>query len=75
MSSKKNVLITGAGSRGGIGAAIAHAFARDGHTAVITGRNQERGDAVVADIRAEGGEARFILADLSNFADVDRIIK
>jgi NAD(P)-dependent dehydrogenase (short-subunit alcohol dehydrogenase family) len=75
MSSTKTVLITGAGSRGGIGAAIAHTFARDGHTAVVTGRNQGRGDQVVADIRAGGGEARFILADLSNFQDVDRILE
>jgi NAD(P)-dependent dehydrogenase (short-subunit alcohol dehydrogenase family) len=74
-SARKNVLITGAGARGGIGAAIAHAFARDGHTALITGRNQQRGDEVVADIRKAGGEARFILADLGEFADVDRLIK
>ncbi|MFY1671308.1 SDR family NAD(P)-dependent oxidoreductase [Plantactinospora sp. WMMB334] len=72
---KKNVLVTGAGSRGGIGAAIGHAFARDGATVLITGRHQERGDEVVADIRAAGGEARFILADLSELEDVDRIIK
>ena len=71
----KNVLITGAGSRGGIGAAIAEAFARDGATALITGRHQERGEEVVADILAAGGAARFILADLSDFADVDRLIK
>ncbi|MTD57290.1 glucose 1-dehydrogenase [Amycolatopsis sp. RM579] len=74
-SNRKNVLITGAGSRGGIGAAIAHTFARDGATVLITGRHQERGDEVVADILAAGGEARFILADLSDHADVDRLIK
>ena len=73
--SRKNVLITGAGSRGGIGAATAQAFARDGAAVVITGRHQERGDEVVADIVAAGGEARFILADLSDAADVDRLIK
>lgn len=75
MSSSKNVLITGAGSRGGIGAAIAHAFARDGATVLITGRHQERGNDVVADIAAAGGEARFILADLSVPADVDRLVE
>ena len=73
--SRKNVLITGAGSRGGIGAATAQAFARDGAAVVITGRHQERGDEVVADIVAAGGEARFILADLSDSADVDRLIE
>lgn len=69
----KNVLITGAGSRGGIGAATAHAFARDGASVVITGRNVERGAEVVDDITAEGGKARFILADLSDLADVERL--
>ena len=67
----KSVLITGAGSRGGIGAATAHAFARDGASVVITGRNAERGAEVVDDITAGGGKARFILADLSELADVE----
>jgi NAD(P)-dependent dehydrogenase (short-subunit alcohol dehydrogenase family) len=74
-STNKTVLITGAGQAGGIGAAIAHAFARDGHTVLITGRNQERGDGVVADIVAAGGEARFLLANLSDPADVDKLIQ
>lgn len=74
-SKSKTALITGAGARGGIGAAIAHAFARDGLGVLITGRHQGRGDEVVADIRAAGGEARFILADLGNAADVDRLVK
>jgi NAD(P)-dependent dehydrogenase (short-subunit alcohol dehydrogenase family) len=74
-SDRKNVLITGAGSRGGIGAATAEAFARDGATVLITGRHRERGEEVVADILAAGGAARFILADLSDSADVDRLIE
>jgi NAD(P)-dependent dehydrogenase (short-subunit alcohol dehydrogenase family) len=69
----KSVLITGAGSRGGIGAATAHAFARDGASVVITGRNAERGAEVVDDITAAGGKARFVLADLSDLADVERL--
>ncbi|MET7356281.1 SDR family NAD(P)-dependent oxidoreductase [Streptomyces mirabilis] len=71
----KSVLVTGAGSRGGIGAATAHAFARDGASVVITGRNAERGTEVVDDITAAGGKARFILADLSDLADVERLAK
>jgi NAD(P)-dependent dehydrogenase (short-subunit alcohol dehydrogenase family) len=71
----KSVLITGAGSRGGIGAATAHAFARDGASVVITGRNAERGTEVVDDITANGGKARFILADLSDLADVEQLAK
>ncbi|MFD0309729.1 SDR family NAD(P)-dependent oxidoreductase [Streptomyces sp. NPDC127119] len=71
----KRVLITGAGSRGGIGAATAHAFARDGASVVITGRNADRGAEVVDDITAGGGRARFILADLSDLADVERLAR
>ncbi|WP_086563590.1 SDR family NAD(P)-dependent oxidoreductase [Streptomyces africanus] len=71
----KSVLVTGAGSRGGIGAATAHAFARDGASVVITGRNAERGAEVVDDITAGGGKARFILADLSDLADVEQLAK
>jgi NAD(P)-dependent dehydrogenase (short-subunit alcohol dehydrogenase family) len=71
----KNVLITGAGARGGIGAATAHTFAREGAAVAITGRNQARGDQVVGDITADGGNARFILADLSKLADVEQLVK
>ncbi|MFE7069224.1 SDR family NAD(P)-dependent oxidoreductase [Streptomyces sp. NPDC057620] len=71
----KRILITGAGSRGGIGAATAHAFARGGASVVITGRNAERGAEVVDNITAGGGKARFVLADLSDLADVERLAK
>ncbi|MCM3302551.1 SDR family NAD(P)-dependent oxidoreductase [Streptomyces pseudogriseolus] len=71
----KNVLVTGAGARGGIGAATAHAFARGGASVVISGRNAERGAQVVDDITAAGGKARFVLADLSELADVERLAK
>src|SRR3954471_12723356 len=74
-SNGKTVLITGAGARGGIGAASAQAFARDGATVLITGRNRERGEEGVADIRAGGREPRFIPAAHSASADVDRLTK
>ena len=45
----KAALITGSTSN--IGAAIATAFAAEGAHVVVSGRNQERGDAVVAEIR------------------------
>ena len=62
----KVALITGGTS--GIGSATAVRFAREGAAVVITGRNTERGDQVVRDIAANGGEALFIQADV-RFAD------
>lgn len=58
----RTALVTG--STGGLGVAIAHAFAAEGAAVIVTGRNTERGDAVVTEIRASGGEARFVAADL-----------
>lgn len=59
----RTALVTG--STGGLGAAIAHAFADAGAFVVVSGRSQERGDGVVAQIRAAGGQATFVGADLN----------
>jgi NAD(P)-dependent dehydrogenase (short-subunit alcohol dehydrogenase family) len=58
----RSALITG--STGGLGVAIAHAFATAGAFVVVSGRNERRGQDVVADIRAAGGDAAFVSADL-----------
>jgi NAD(P)-dependent dehydrogenase (short-subunit alcohol dehydrogenase family) len=52
------------GSTGGIGAATAALLATDGYEVVISGRDAERGNAVVKQITADGGNARFVAADL-----------
>ncbi|WP_166906012.1 SDR family NAD(P)-dependent oxidoreductase [Mycobacterium sp. DL440] len=63
----RTALVTG--STGGLGVAIAKALAAHGALVIVSGRNQERGDAVVADIRAAGGQAEFVAADLGAGAD------
>jgi NAD(P)-dependent dehydrogenase (short-subunit alcohol dehydrogenase family) len=54
------------GSTSGIGRAIAVEFAAQGARVVVTGRNEERGGAVVAEIEAAGDDATFVGADLSS---------
>jgi NAD(P)-dependent dehydrogenase (short-subunit alcohol dehydrogenase family) len=58
----KTALITGATS--GIGRATAQALASAGATVAVSGRDKERGQAVVDSIRAQGGSAVLITADL-----------
>ncbi|MEX3768693.1 SDR family NAD(P)-dependent oxidoreductase, partial [Mycolicibacterium fortuitum] len=63
----RTALVTG--STGGLGVAIAKALAEQGALVVVSGRNKERGDAVVAEIRAAGGCAEFVAADLAAGGD------
>lgn len=63
----KVALITGGTS--GIGSATAFRFAQEGAKVAITGRNSERGDQVVQDITASGGEALFIRSDVRKAED------
>jgi NAD(P)-dependent dehydrogenase (short-subunit alcohol dehydrogenase family) len=69
----KQVLITGAGSLGGIGADAAALFAEEGAEVLVSGRQAERGEQVVDGILRAGGKARFLLADLANLDDVARL--
>jgi NAD(P)-dependent dehydrogenase (short-subunit alcohol dehydrogenase family) len=52
------------GSTSGIGRATAEQLAAAGMHVVVSGRNTERGDQVVQGIRAAGGSADFVRADL-----------
>ena len=56
------VLITGALT--GIGRAAASAFAREGYRVVVSGRHEDVGQALTAELRGLGGEAEFIRADV-----------
>jgi NAD(P)-dependent dehydrogenase (short-subunit alcohol dehydrogenase family) len=51
------------GATGALGGAIAEGLAQAGAKVAVLGRNAERGEACVARIRSNGGEARFFPAD------------
>lgn len=67
------VLITGASS--GIGRTTAVAFAREGARLVVTGRRREQLDDTLAQIHAEGAEGVAVVGDVSQAADVRRMVE
>src|ERR1700724_867148 len=62
------VLITGALT--GIGRATALAFAQEGAHLVVSGRGEEEGEKLVAELRKLGALAEFVRADVRHEADV-----
>jgi glucose 1-dehydrogenase len=62
------------GSTRGIGMACAQEFAREGARVVGAGRTVEQGRQVVDEIRAEGGDAVFVACDVSQKAQIDRLV-
>ena len=66
------VLITGALT--GIGRAAAVAFARKGARVVVSGRHNDKGQALATELRALGAEAEFIRADVRQEDDVRSMV-
>jgi 3-oxoacyl-[acyl-carrier protein] reductase len=65
-------LITGAGI--GIGRATALAFANSGSHVVVTDVLQAQGNSVVAEIKAAGGSAEFMLLDVRSTEGADAVV-
>jgi NAD(P)-dependent dehydrogenase (short-subunit alcohol dehydrogenase family) len=67
----KVALITG--STGGIGGETATLMAGAGASVIVSGRNPDRGAAIVRTIAERGGIARFVPADLTDLASLRRL--
>lgn len=67
----KTAIITGASY--GMGQTMAELFAEEGAAVVLTARGQEKLDAVVEGIRAKGGRAIGIVADVCSTEDTERV--
>src|SRR5260370_25949356 len=70
--STRVVLITGALT--GIGRAAAFAFAREGNRVAVSGRHDDNGQALAAELRGFDGEAEFIRADARREDDVRSLV-
>ncbi|HEX9274218.1 MAG TPA: SDR family NAD(P)-dependent oxidoreductase, partial [Candidatus Binatia bacterium] len=71
---RKAAIVTGA-SRG-IGRAVAKRLGQDGFAVVVNyASSASQAESVVAEIKAAGGEAIAVKADISNKADVERLFE
>lgn len=68
----KVALITGASQ--GLGKALALSFAAEGASVVINSRREEGVRAIAREIEAKGGEVLALAADVSEAADVERLV-
>ncbi|MGS2811442.1 SDR family NAD(P)-dependent oxidoreductase [Nocardia sp. MW-W600-9] len=69
---EKTALITGSTSN--IGRSIALAFGAEGAHTIVSGRDRARGTAVVERIRADGGTADYVRADLDGSSAASRAL-
>ena len=66
------VLITGALT--GIGRATALAFAHEGARVVVSGRHDDEGQMLVAELRKRGAEAEFVRTDVRHEEEVKNLV-
>lgn len=69
---KKVAIVTGGGS--GIGRSTCLLFAQEGAKVVVADYVADGGSETVRQIKAAGGEARFVLTDVAKSADVQNMI-
>ena len=73
LSMSTTALITGGTS--GIGRAVAKKLAQLGVRVLVVGRNVDRGQKTIAEIRAAGGQADFISSDLQDASSAREVAR
>lgn len=68
MSTLQRVLVTGAGS--GLGRALAHHYAADGHRVACADIDSERANATAAELVANGNQAMALTVDVADIGSV-----
>jgi NAD(P)-dependent dehydrogenase (short-subunit alcohol dehydrogenase family) len=63
------------GGTNGIGRAVANKLAELGAHVLVVGRNAERGEKTIAEIRAAGGQADFISSDLRDASSARQVAR
>lgn len=63
------------GSTSGIGIGIAKMYAKEGAHVVVTGRRREKGQGVVDEILAEGGDAWYHFFDITDLSSIETLVK
>ena len=69
---RKVALIIGATS--GIGKATAFGFAKEGYRVALAARREAEGNQIIKAIQAEGGEGLFIQTDVTDEAQIQRLV-
>ena len=68
----KVIIVTGASS--GLGAATARQLGAEGAKVVLAARRRDKGEKVLHDIKAAGGEGIFVQTDVNSTADVKALV-
>ena len=69
-----SIIVVGVGAWRGLGAAIARQFAKSGFPVIVAGRNAEKLEHVVSELRKTGAKAAFEIGDAANAEDAQRFV-
>jgi len=71
----KNKVVLISGSSSGIGKEAAISFVKQGAKVILASRNKDANEALVEEIKKQGGQAIFVLADFTQAEDIKTVIE
>lgn len=74
MKGLKNKVIIVTGASSGLGAATARRLAADGAKVVLAARRRDKGEAILGEIKAAGGDGLFVQTDVTKTADIKALV-